>query len=656
MRALASIALAAAIILSGPAAAAPDPVPTIGPPPSWVVPPAIPPLNKAAADAPLQFLASSAQERILPDGIENYVEYAAVPLTTGGLQALGNVTMPWNVERVDLTIHKVAIRRGTTTIDLLKPGEMMVLRRENNLERAMLDGVRTVVIPARGLEVGDLLSVAFSYKTKPSSVAIRPEEIQNLLAPVPIAWLERRFLVPDGVKVSWKISPGIAPPRITSRSGITEHRFVATDVKPFEPTKFAPSRYALPIIQVTGYGRWSEVADRLAPLFDKSRRPVPGSPLLAEADRIAAGSSDPGTRMLAALRLAQERVRYVALLLGEGAYVPSSADETWERKFGDCKGKTSLLLALLDRLGIAAEPLLVSSQYDDRLTDQLPTLLLFDHVFVRANIGGKTYYLDPVGYGQRTLAELTITPFSRGLPLRPQAELEVLAQSAPTAPVREVELAWDGSGGLDGPVPFEATLTLRGSAAAAMRAQLSGATDMAAFDTGLKDLVPVIGNDDLKILEKSPEAADGSFVVRFGGSAEMDWSPFEGTRKARYAFSHTTLGWQPDFDRSEGPGRDWPVVIGADPYWERMTETVILPDGGRGYALEASALDKSVAGSSIRRSVTKSGNRVTMIAEFRHLQREISAEEARSAIPVLDEIRADYAYVVGPPQRKRKAP
>ena len=63
-------------------------------------------------------------------------------------------------------------------------------------------------------------------------------------------------------------------------------------------------------------------------------------------------------------KVAQERVRYVALLLDEGAYVPAGADETWERKFGDCKGKTVLLLALLDRLGIAAEPMLISTAFD----------------------------------------------------------------------------------------------------------------------------------------------------------------------------------------------------------------------------------------------------------------------------------------------------
>lgn len=649
-----SLAFASTILAAGSGALAAEPFPTTGPVPAWVVAPPVPPVDPSAGDAPFQFLMSSAQERIVADGVEHYIEYAAVPLTTGGLQALGNVTLPWNVERTDLVLHKVAIRRGGATIDLLESAETLVLRRENNLEKAMLDGTRTVVIPAWGLQVGDILSVAFTYKTKPSSLALKPEELQNLVAPVPIGWMERRLLVADDVKLHWKLSPSIAPPEIVRRAGMTEHRFVATKVKPVPSPSFAPSRYALPLIQVTGYGDWSAVADLLRPLFDKSRRPGPASPLLREADRIAAAASDPGDRMLAALRLAQEQVRYVALLLGEGAYVPIGADDTWLRKFGDCKGKTSLLLALLDRLGIEAEPMLVSNEHDDRLKEQLPSLLLFDHVLVRARIGGKTYYLDAVGYGQRTLDELEITPFSHGLALRRGAGLEELVQGQLAAPTRESSLVWDGSKGLEGEVPFEATLTLRGTAAAAMRAKLSGSTDTVQFDSGLKQLVPRIHNDKLTILEKRPEDPSGSFVVRFGGKAAMDWSPFEGRRDPRYALTQSTLTWQPDFDRSEGPGKDWPIFIGSDPHWERMTETLILPDGGKGYSLEASELDKSVAGSQIRRTVTKSGERVTMIADFRHLKREISAEEARAAAPVLEAISRDYAYVVAPPARKGK--
>jgi hypothetical protein len=77
------------------------------------------------------------------------------------------VALPWNVERTDLTLHRVAIDRGGKVTDLLRPSDLLVLRRENNLEKATLDGVRTVVLPAKGLQIGDRLIVDVTYSSKP---------------------------------------------------------------------------------------------------------------------------------------------------------------------------------------------------------------------------------------------------------------------------------------------------------------------------------------------------------------------------------------------------------------------------------------------------------------------------------------------------------
>ena len=651
MHALSGWLLTPAILAAAPAWAA-DPIPAIAPAPSWVVSTEIPSARAERADAPFQMLLSSSQEKIRSDGLEQYVRYAAIPQTTAGLQALGNITVPWNSERTNLTLHKVSIRRDASTIDLLKANEFTVLRRESNLEKAIFDGIRTVVIPAKGLQVGDILDVAFSYTTKASAIGTKPEEVQALTSTLPLAYSERRFLVPDDVAVDWKVSSAIAPAKTVRRNGVTEYQFAQTDVAPAEIPDHTPSRFRTPLIQISGYREWSEITEQLGPLFDQARRLSPQSMLISEADEIAAASSEPTQRMLAALRLAQDQVRYVALLLGEGAYVPATADETWERKFGDCKGKTALLLGLLDRLGIEAEAVLVSVQNNDRLGEMLPSLILFDHVFVRAKIDGKSYYLDPTDYGQRTLDEVSGTPFRHGLPLRGKADLETLPELGPSAPHREATLVWDGSKGLEGEVPFEAKLVLRGSAAAEMRAKLAGATDNKKFDNELKQLMPGISNDDLEIMNKSPEAADGSFVIQFAGDAEMDWSPFEGERDTRYAFTQSTLRWDVDFDRSEGSGKDWSVFLGDSQYWERTTESVILPSGGKGYSIEAKPIEKELAGSTVARSVRKEGDRITMVADFRHLKREISAEEARAAQPLLEEIGEDFAYIVGPRVRK----
>src|SRR6202012_176033 len=100
--------------------------------------------------------------------------------------------------------------------------------------------------------------------------------------------------------------------------------------------------------------------------------------------------------------------------MDDGGYVPAAADQTWKRRYGDCKGKTALLLALLHGLGIEAEPVLVNSRMGDMLADSLPQLGAFDHVLVRAHINGHVYWLDGTHSGDRTLADLGSSVFHYG--------------------------------------------------------------------------------------------------------------------------------------------------------------------------------------------------------------------------------------------------
>lgn len=93
--------------------------------------------------------------------------------------------------------------------------------------------------------------------------------------------------------------------------------------------------------------------------------------------------------------MVREQVRYIYVGIAGGNLTPATADETWQRRYGDCKGKTTLLLALLNELGIDAEAVLVNnSGIDDGFNQRLPSPGLFDHVLVRAKIDGREYWMD----------------------------------------------------------------------------------------------------------------------------------------------------------------------------------------------------------------------------------------------------------------------
>ena len=632
------------IMIAMPVHALAEPTPNVAPAPAWVREASIPAPNPAYKEQPLQLLLSSAQHHIGARGNESYFRTVAVPQTTAGLQALGNVSIPWNSERADLTVHHVLLRRGKETIDVLKGQELVVLRRENNLENSVLDGVRTVVLQIPGLQVGDLVDVALSQSVRPSSFGAKPESVIPIVEGAPIGMLDRRWLVTDGIRVDMRADPSL-PLRTEKKAGSTEYAYSRADYEPPKIPSNAPLRYRIPAVQLTTYASWSEVAAVMKPLFDQARKPSASSPVIALADDIAKANATPEARMMAALRLAQEKVRYVALTLGEGAYVPATADQTWARKFGDCKGKTALLLALLDRLGIQAEPMLTSSETSALLADRLPSLDVFDHVLVRAHIGDRQYLLDATNFGQRTLSELLLPAFDWGLPLIDAAQIWRVPKVPPSYPLTETAIAWDASKGFDQQVPFTATLTYRDSAASFARAVQAAAPDRAALEKYLKNQIPHIDNEELQIEAIEADGKNGEFIVRLKGTAPMDWDRSIGGRQ--YYFDHSVPTWKPDIDRDSGDSKDLPVALGL-PGWIRSVETVTLPRGGAGFTIKARPISETVAGIEIKRAAKLEGALATVVADFRKQVSEITAQDARTAQTALARIAKDYAYATAP--------
>lgn len=613
-------------------------------PPAWVSERPVPASNPKRKDDAFEMLLANSQERLTPEGLENFVEYAVLVRTQAGVQAFGNVVIPWNVYRTDLTIHRASIERDGKSIDVLDRNNVSIIRREAKLEQSTMTGLRTAVMPVRGLEVGDTLRVAFTYKTNGTRVG-KTEEIQDFAPPVPITSIYRRFLLSPGMPARWSIDPGIKPTSTNETPDGTERIFTLTNYEPAKNPKFVPDRLSRRLIQVSTFQNWGEVAAVMTPGFTEARKTADNSEVAKLAQEIAAKHKDPHDRLLAALRFSQDRIRYVALLLNDGDYSSMTADEVWAQRFGDCKGKTSFLLALLDRLGIQAEPMLAAVRLDDGLERQLPTLAMFDHVLVRAHVDGQVYYLDGTSFGQRTLEELRQSPVQNGLPLVANATLTRAADIMPAAPLVESSLTWDARQGVLGEVPFEATLTLRGSAAADMRATSALSTDREKFVEGLKSKINGVANEDLELESANEDMSDGSFLAKFKGKAEMDWTPVDGLKGNRFAFSQSTLVWDGEFDRTEDHAKDFPVAM-TFPYWERTVEKILLPNNGRDFSLDAKGVDEEIAVTRMSRSVSFVDGVATSMSDFRRLKREMDPDTARAAKSPLDDIGDSFAYVV----------
>lgn len=631
---------AIATILGSAGAAPAADRPIYGPPDAWVDVLPAPAAKATATDEQITLHVLDVQVRVEPESTATYTRQILRVNAASGLQAAGNLAFSWNPAIETLKIHSIVIRRGAETIDAVRAGDgITVLRREPNLEGAMLDGALTASIQPPGLRVGDVLDVAVTIRSADPILSGRPEVV-NHVSTEPAERVRYRADWPETLPVRWRAAPG-APSLSEFASGDRAGvRFDARNVAPLHIPDGAPPRfYETGFVELSAYPSFEAVSDKLAALYADAARVSDRSALAAEIARIKAATSDPRARALAALRLVQDDVRYFYVSLGSGGYTPASAEETWLRRFGDCKGKTVLLVALLNGLGIAAEPALVSTTRYDGLDTRLPMLASFDHVIVRAVVGGEVFWLDGADVGDRTLNSESLVGLKWALPLRAGGSGLVPLPSSPlTTPQSATKIEVDATGGVLASAPAKAQVRLRGTMAEGFKTQL------AAMAPGERDefarTMWTAGWGWIK-----PKSAAFTFdevanemVLNVEGSVEL--RAWVNAPAVRFSIPPLRLGVA-SLDSLPELG-DNPVAV-PFPVFTTSEVRVRLPASR--FTIDAEPVDQTIgAVHVVRRGMMRDGD-----AEFtlstKTLASELSAAEAKAARSELGKLGALQVYV-----------
>jgi len=639
-----TIAFVTAAVL--PAAAYAGEKPLYQPAPAWVV--AAPPIDPAKLDASAPVvLVLDNQQRLEGGKVWTYVDTATRVATPELLNQMGTVAIPWMPDKGDLIVHSAEIIRGGERIDLLAgSGEKFtVLRREQQLERRTLDGQLTATMSAAGLRLGDVLRVRVSITAADAALKgelqafapVLPEPFRAGFARIRLSW-------PIRAPLAWRsYAEGLTVTPVDAGGYRTIEIAMPIAKQPDLPGD-TPARFQRPpIVEATSFADWRTVSRTMAPLFATDGLIAAGSPLAGEVAKIAASNADPVRRMAAALQLVQDQIGYLALGMNGGNYVPQAPAATWQMRYGDCKAKTLLLLAMLHGMGIAAEPVLVSATTGDLVAARLPMPAAFDHVIVRADAGGRTYWLDGTATGTRVEDLADTPPFRQVLPLRAQgAELTALPTQANARPDVIVTIRYDQSAGIDLPALFTTEVRVRGSTAAilnAAAAQAGAKQKRQLIEMGVRQYV---GEAQLSAADMTYDRTSGISTLTASGVLTTGWA--QENRRMRLGLDRVVSGIAFDPDRSRPAWRTIPVATGNPETIEYRT-TFALPDGGRGFALEGdAALAATLAGVAVSRQAALDGGTLTVTQRAASSGAEIAPtaiaeERARLALAKTRELR-----------------
>lgn len=470
---LALVALAAGNALAENSKVSYPPVPT------WVqeirwTPEAGQPANPKSTGT--RYLLYESQDR--PKHAEEFVRVVELMENENGVQDSGSLRFGFDAEFQEVWLHRVVVHRDGKTIDRLNPSKVRLIQQEDELGGHVFTGRQTAVLFVEDLRVGDVLEYAYTI---------------HGANPILGGHYSTRFTVQSGspvehdlFRVVWDASSSLqqrqhltgSRPVIRPWNGATEYLWSFTNLPaiPYEdrqPASFEP----YPYVEVSDFPDWRSVVNWALPLYDASPTNIP--PELSElVDRWQSTAKSNAEKARLALEFVQDNLRYTGIELGPDSYQPANPVETFEKRFGDCKGKVVLLRFLLRQMGIESRPALVNSYVHEAIASRLPTPFAFNHVILQMQLDGKTVWVDPTCSQQGgSIWDRYLPPYGKALVIRPgnavpedvpRSRAEVARQQKVTSSftIRDYEK----------PTGLTIRTEYRGSSADDMRDEIAGST------------------------------------------------------------------------------------------------------------------------------------------------------------------------------------
>lgn len=175
----------------------------------------------------------------------------------------------------------------------------------------------------------------------------------------------------------------------------------------------------LPWVGVSTASSWGDLARKYNEIVD---RQIAGAGL-EKVTREAIGDAKAPREVIArALAWIQKRIRYAGVEVGESSVVPRTPQTVLANRYGDCKDKATLLVAMLRQAGLSAHVALLRAGEDFDVPRELPGLGMFNHAIVVVD-GETPIWVDPTDVYSR----------AGELPTMDQGRLALIASPKTTA-------------------------------------------------------------------------------------------------------------------------------------------------------------------------------------------------------------------------------
>lgn len=331
---------------------------------------------------------------------------------------------PWVEDR---PVVRARVTGPDGTVHDLDPKTMADAPAREGADDVLTDR-RTVRVPLPAMEAGSIVEEEIVTRQTIDSPMPGTLRYFRFGGAVPVEHSRLQIRIPETLPFRYKV-------RLLPDVAISDHkeggiREILFDQGPMKPLEDAPPLLPsdephFPFVVFSTASDWNSVAKAYAAIvdgqlrgFDASQYPVKFPPGATAEDKI-----------LAIVGRLNKEIRYTGVEFSEASLVPRKPAEVLQRKYGDCKDKSTLAVALLRAAGIDAYVVLLRSALDADIEPELPGIDAFNHAIVYVP-GPSEIWLDP------TDSDLRLHVISPGN----QGRYALIARPQTTALMRTPEL------------------------------------------------------------------------------------------------------------------------------------------------------------------------------------------------------------------------
>jgi tetratricopeptide (TPR) repeat protein len=348
----------------------------------------------ASGDAGFVVLLDEANYSFEADGKSHTTQRHMVRiLDDSAIEGLGTIEVPWAPWYNDRPTVQARVVSKDGTVHTLDAKAITEAPAREDLD--IFSDNRVLRAPLPGVAVGSVIEYVIEFNGNNPIADAGASDIFVLGGYAPT---QRTRMTIDG--------PASLEPRIVNKSELqakTEEkngrRVMTFESGRIEGRKdfenFLPfDTITLPYIAFSTGSSWRNLAARYSEIVDKQ---IAGNDLKKFVHDAIGNATERREVIARALAAVEKNVRYAGVEVGESSIVPRPPRTVLGNKYGDCKDKATLLVAMLREVGITAHVALLRAGDDFDVQPELPGMGRFNHAIVRVDATAKdpAMWVDP---------------------------------------------------------------------------------------------------------------------------------------------------------------------------------------------------------------------------------------------------------------------